>query len=129
MRWAEQEARMLYGTELRSCRVRLAFMAGVGPDTWVESNTRSRRDQIPCPNSPARRQRAVYEYPVAPPPSFFEAAPFFVFSIFPPPAQRSFRTASLSQSVQSLPRVVGLTPMATICLQQKVDGFSFTLPS
>jgi hypothetical protein len=87
MRWTEQEARMLCGTELGSCRVRLAFTAGMEPDTWVESNTGSRRDQLPCPNSPARRQRAVYKYPVTPPPSFFEAAPFFVSSIFHPLAQ------------------------------------------
>jgi hypothetical protein len=87
MRWTEQEARMLCGIELGSCRVRLAFTAGMEPDTWVESNTGSRRDQLPCPNSPARRQRAVYKYLVTPPPSFFEAAPFFVSSIFHPLAQ------------------------------------------
>jgi hypothetical protein len=130
MRWTEQKARMLYGIELRSCRVRFAFTAGMGPDTWVESNTGSRRDQLSCPNSPARRQRIVYKYPVTPPPSFFEAAPSFVSSIFSSLAQRSFRTVSLSQSVQSLPRVVDLTPMATICLQQQeMDRFPFALPS
>jgi hypothetical protein len=83
MRWTEQKARMLYGIELRSCRVRFAFTAGMGPDTWVESNTGSRRDQLSCPNSPARRQRIVYKYPVTPPPSFFRSGSLFrIFHLF-----------------------------------------------
>src|SRR5271163_2868725 len=105
MRWTEQEARMLYGTELGSCRVRLAFTAGMEPDTWVESNTGSRRDQLPCPNSPARRQRAVYKYPVTPPPSFFRSGSLFrVFHLSPsrtvdPSAPRYFRNLySLSRA-------------------------------
>jgi hypothetical protein len=74
---------MLYGIELRSCRVRFAFTAGMGPDTWVESNTGSRRDQLSCPNSPARRQRIVYKYPVTPPPSFFRSGSLFrIFHLF-----------------------------------------------
>jgi hypothetical protein len=129
MRWTEQEARILCGTELGSYRVRLAFTAGMEPDMWVESNTGSRRDQLPCPNSPARRQRAVYKYPVTPLPPFSKRLPFSCLPSFTLSHSGPFRTALLSQSVQSLPRVDDLTPMATICLQQEVDSFSFALPS
>jgi hypothetical protein len=61
-------------------------------------------------------------------PPFSKRLPFSCLPSFTLSHSGSFRTALLSQSVQSLPRV-DLTPMATICLQQGVDSFSFALPS
>ena len=62
-------------------------------------------------------------------PPFSKRLPFSCLPSFTLSHSGPFRTALLSQSVQSLPRVDDLTPMATICLQQEVDSFSFALPS
>jgi hypothetical protein len=76
---------MICGTELEVVEPDLRSRQGWGLTRGLKATREADETNFRAlVNSPARRQRAAYKYPVAPPPSFFEAAPFFVSSIFPP---------------------------------------------